>query len=365
MLQKRELKRVCPLLIFIAAYSLLFFLWVKTFFYTLPFLLGLLAAVLLHPVILFLDQKLHWNHTLSTAVVTLLALSALFAALVFLSILAVQEISTFLTWVSNGGFSELSQPVSQFLTQVENFWQQFHWDFLRQNSQDIINFLKNSLDLIASFLSAAASIITSLPAAITLVIVVFFSTFFIARDLERLQKWARRFLSGTAVFHMKKAVENTKGAGRKYLLSYLLIYFITFCETYVILSLLDMKYPLLVSLITAVADVLPILGPGAVFTPLAVYKLLTGRYIQAAGLLIGWLVITCIRQVIEPKLVASSTKVHPLAMLAAIYFSLVGKNIWLLFYVMGFFILYGAFRETGALPSFAPAEEETKTEDAG
>ena len=68
--------------------------------------------------------------------------------------------------------------------------------------------------------------------------------------------------------------------------------------------------------------------------------------------------ITCIRQVVEPKLVSSTVKVHPLATLAAVYFSLVGRNIWILFYVLGLCTLYGAFRDTGALPSLVETDGE-------
>lgn len=116
------------------------------------------------------------------------------------------------------------------------------------------------------------------------------------------------------------------------------------------MAVLGVPYPLIIGIVTAVADVLPILGPGIVLAPVAIYQLLIGHYAKAAGIAIGWLIITCIRQVIEPKLVASTVKIHPLATLAAIYFSLVGRSIWILFYVLGLCTLYAAFLETGALP---------------
>lgn len=134
------------------------------------------------------------------------------------------------------------------------------------------------------------------------------------------------------------------------MLSYLFLYFLTFCETCVIMAVLGVPYPLITGLIAAVADVLPVLGPGMVLAPVAIYQLLVGEYARALGILIGWLVIVCIRQVVEPRLVSSTVKIHPLASLAAIYFSLVARNLWVLFYVLGLCSLYAAFRETGALP---------------
>lgn len=360
MFQRQELKRLFPLLLFWAAYTLLFLFWVKTFFYTLPFLLGFLLALAVQPAIQFLDKKWRWNHTCSTAVVTLTALAAAFGLLTFLGFFAVREIVAFLARASDSGFAEFSQPVADFLNRVGGYLQKFDLSFLEQNKQEILDLLKNSMDLVAGFLGTVLGIVTSLPTVVTMLIVVVFASYFTARDMGRLRAWAKRLLSRSAVFHVKSAAENSSGMGRKYLLSYLFLYFLTFCETFVILAILSAPYPLITALVTAVADILPVLGPGFVFLPLALYRALVGDYAVALGLLIGWGIVSLVRQVAEPRLVSSTVKIHPLSMLAAIYFSLVAKNLWVLLYVVGFFTLYAAFRETGALPALAGDPEQQK-----
>lgn len=351
MLQKEEIKRLSPLVFFWAAYTVVFFLWVKTFFYTLPLLIGLLIAIAIQPAISFLEKHFRWNHTLSTALVTAAVLLALFAALAFLGVFAIREITAFIVNASEDGFSEFSKPVADFLNRAGEYLQQFNLKFLEQNKQEILDLLQNSMDFISGFLGAVLGVITSLPTAITMLIMVAFSTFFLSRDMGKLRALGKRLLSENAVFHVKSAAENSGGMGRKYLVSYLFLYFITFCETYVILIVLEMPYPLITALITALADILPVLGPGIVFLSLSFYRILTGEYAGALGLLIGWGITSLIRQILEPRLISATVKIHPLAMLAAIYFSLVGKSIWILFYMMGFFALHSAFRETRALPS--------------
>ena len=79
MLRNGELKRLRPLLLFFLGYTLLFLAWVKTFFYTLPLLLGLLVAGAVQPVIRFLDGKWRWRHTASTLAATGAALGLLLA----------------------------------------------------------------------------------------------------------------------------------------------------------------------------------------------------------------------------------------------------------------------------------------------
>lgn len=358
--QKEELKRLSPLLLFWVIYTAAFFLWVKTFFYTLPFLLGLLAAIFVQPAIKFLEQKFHWNHTAAAATAVITFLTALCAALVVLGVIAVQEIAAFLIQASENGFSEFSEPVSDFLNKIGGYLQNFDLNFWEQNKEAILEQLQNSKELIWGIWGVTVNFFSSLPAVITMLIVTVVSAFFIARDLEKLKVWLKSLLTGTVAAHMKNAAKNTGGAGQKYMFSYLFLYFITFCETYVILKILSVSYPLSTAFFTAAADVLPVLGPGFVFIPLILYQLLIGQYAKALGLLIGWGIISLIRQILEPKLVSSSIKIHPLAMLAAIYFSLAGKSLWILFYIIGLFMLYSVFRETGALPAMVESSKENR-----
>lgn len=353
-------KSLLPLLIFFLTYSLLFLLWVKTFFYTLPFLAGFLIALAIQPVVGFFQKRLRMPRGAATILSTVLALAALCGVLVLVGILAAREIAAFLSRASNSGFSEFSQPVADFLNRAAEFLSRFNLEFLELHQQEIMETLQSSMDLVVACMGAALQLLTSIPTVVTLVIVTICAAFFFARDMKRLLAWGRGFFSETAVFHVKSAVKNSGGNGRKYLLSYLFLYFLTFCQTCVILAVLGIPYPLTIGIITAVADVLPVLGPGMVLVPVALYQALTGHYARALGVVLGWLVITAIRQVVEPKLVASSVKIHPLATLAAVYFSLVGGNLWILFYVLGLCTLYAAFRETGALPSLAeaPSKEE-------
>ena len=87
--------------------------------------------------------------------------------------------------------------------------------------------------------------------------------------------------------------------------AYALIYTITFAESFVMLHLLRMEYPLMTAAVVTVSDIFPGLwGRGTVLLPLAVYRLLCGSAAQALGLFIGWIILSVIRQIIEPKLLA-------------------------------------------------------------
>lgn len=352
MFHTEELKRLAPLGVFFAAYSLTFLLWKATFLYSLPFLLGLLIAAALQPVIRWAEEKLHLSRTAAAGMITVAALVLLLSGLILITVLGVRELAEFFFKAANNGFPEFSPPVQRFFRWLGGLVRQIDGQFLERHREQLIEFLKNSADLAMSALNGVLGVLASVPAMLTMALVTGFSAFFTARDFDRLQGWARGLLSDKTAGQLRRAAARSSGTGKKYLLSYVLIYFISFCEAFVILSILNVPYPLITAVITCFADVLPVLGPGFVLGPVAVWQALTGAYGRAAGVLVGWVVMGCVRQVIEPKLVASTAKLHPLTMLAAVYFSLTAGSLWVLVYTAGFFMLYSLLKNAGILPGF-------------
>ena len=119
MFQIKELKRLAPLVVFFAAYSLIFLLWKATFLYSLPFLLGLLIAAALQPVIKWAEEKLRLSRAAASGVITVTALILLFTGLIFITVLGVRELAGFLIKATNDGFPEFSPPVRSFLAGSE------------------------------------------------------------------------------------------------------------------------------------------------------------------------------------------------------------------------------------------------------
>lgn len=356
------LRQAVPFGLLFGGYTLIFLLWRLTFLYTLPFLLGLLTALALQPVIRYVEGRLFHSHNMASGIVTILALALLLTALVTLCVYAIGEISAFLIRAAQGGFPEFSPPVQSFFRKIGAFFQNLDGGFWERNYDGLMEFLKNSSELAVGLLAGVLGVITSLPTMIMMLLITAFSAFFIARDFDKLRDWLLNLFSSHGLKLLKRIAKSSSGTGRRYILSYSLLYFISFCEAFVVLYILGLPYPLLTALITCAADVLPVLGPGIVFTPVAVYQLLMGEYGRGLGLLVGWLVMTCIRQVIEPRLVASTIKVHPLAMLVAVYFSLVAGSLWVLLYTAGFFMLYSLLQSAEVLPPFSQIQN-TQTED--
>lgn len=70
------------------------------------------------------------------------------------------------------------------------------------------------------------------------------------------------------------------------------------------IGVFNSSYIFVISLVTAIIDIVPVLGTGTVLVPWLLFSFLVGDTGLGIGLLVMYVVITVVRQVIEPKLVA-------------------------------------------------------------
>lgn len=121
--------------------------------------------------------------------------------------------------------------------------------------------------------------------------------------------------------------------------AYALIITITFTELSIGLFVLQLMgiyesgYIFIIAGIIALIDIVPVLGTGTVLIPWALYSLFSGNVSMAIGLIVIYICITVIRQIIEPKLVATQLGIPAFTTIMAMY---IGSRI---FGVIGLFLL--------------------------
>ena len=349
-MNRAQLIRLKPLGIFFFIYTISFFLLMRTFSYTFPFLAGFLLAWLIQPIIRFFKKHLHMKEGLASLIATLIAFSILLGLLFLLSYWLVYEIYGFVQNLSHTDFQNHLEPILNLFNQAGVWISKIDSAFLQQNQEQLLQFAKTGVNLILTVCGSILTFLTSLPTIFTMFLTMVFSTYFFSKDLPSLKRYFAPFFTADMICKIRSARRQGSAMGGKYLCSYLLIYFITFLETLIIFLLLGVPYPLMLAIITGIADILPVLGPGTIYLPMALVYLLSGHPWIAFVLFICWLLISAIRQVIEPKIVSASIHIHPLIMLAAIYFSLVAGNFWILLYFTFLLLLYQILTQIGILP---------------
>ena len=306
-----------PRLVFFLGYTLLFILAVQAAAFVLPFILSLLIAVLMKPLYDYLRTSFRFRSSFAATALTLFVFCVVFAVIGIILFLA----------------------VSQALRLLEDY-KEMIVDLFR--SPELFDTLKQhffSGDLLNTVTSVAATLFQAVPLGITFVIVTFALTVFFLHHLGdlRVNLMRRAGEYGDVLGSVLHIAGDTL---RRLIRSYLILYAITFVEAVFVFYLTGVEYPIAFAFVTAVADVLPILGPGTVYVPFAVVFILQKNYMSGVILLVYFLLTVIIRQILEPRIVSDQVKVHPLVVLSAIYFSIVSMNIWVLFYVVSIFIAY-------------------------
>ena len=92
---------------------------------------------------------------------------------------------------------------------------------------------------------------------------------------------------------------------------------LTFIELFIGLSIIGISNSGMWAAIISVLDILPVLGVGTVLIPWGISALITGKLLLGFGILLIYLVITVVRNIVEPRLVGTNLGLHPLATLMA------------------------------------------------
>ena len=301
-----------------AVYTAVFVIMARLAVYVLPFVLSLIVSVVMKPVYDYLRRRFMFRSAFAATAITLLIFGALLAVVGFLLyLIALQAISL---------IERYGDVIRDYISSPELF----------DNIRDALL----SGDLLGTVSDIASSLIRVVPLAIAFVIITFALTVFFLHHLSDIKGLIIRRSGERYGVKAAAIMSSAYTLVRRFIRSYMILYLITFAEAAFILFLVGADYPLAFAFITAVADILPVLGPGMVYGPFAVIFILQGNYLQGVTLIVFFLITVILRQILEPKLVSDTVKVHPLAVLAAVYFSIASMNIWVFFYVILLFVLF-------------------------
>ena len=178
-----------------------------------------------------------------------------------------------------------------------------------------------------------------IPTTLVSIVVSIVACCFMTADFESVKRLVLGFFqpdTRTKIVRAKRLLFPSLGKMAK---AYGIIITITFCELSLGLFLLklmgiyDSGYIFVIAILTAIIDIVPVLGTGTVLLPWAVISLLNANYPLAIGLIVIYACITVIRQIIEPKLVAAQLGIPAFLTIVSMF---IGSQI---FGVIGIFIL--------------------------
>ena len=161
------------------------------------------------------------------------------------------------------------------------------------------------------------------------IVITIIVTFFLAIDFPKVTGFLLRQLPERGKQGLEEVRGYVVGTLLKCLVSYALILCITFAELSIGLTVLKVPGAVLIAACIAVFDILPVLGTGGIMIPWGIICLIMGKWVLGVGLLILYVIITVIRNIIEPKLVGYQVGLHPVVTLLSMllglqFFGLIG-----------------------------------------
>lgn len=338
-----------------------------------PFVIAYFLAVLLHPLVDLVCKKTKIPRTLTVI------------GVVFLTVGVVGVLCYLIVNRVYNEFTSLYHTVSTIITEMEN-----HPDYaeeiidklngyipfidyreqlldLWENIDSYVTEFATSLvtDINGVIIPAISAIINTVPPVLVGVVICVVAFYYFVAQYHEINQAVIKVLPKSIGGHLVAIKHQFVNAIMMFIRAYGVIMLITFMEMFIGLTILGVRYAFLMAALTAVVDIMPILGTGAVVIPWGIIELIRGNYFVGIGLIVLYFIILVVRQFLEPKIVGKSVGLHPLLALISMY---VGLKLFGVIGLFGFpiaLVIYNRLKKDGFFTfKEHPAEvQETKEEN--
>ena len=302
-------------LIFVTVVVYLFF--TVLFPFLAPFFFGLIVALIMEPLIRIMVNRLKWRRWIASLLCILLFIGLISSLGAWLVATLVRQAGAFVESAPHH-IEELASRMEVFNLHMQRFEAALSDTLHLPDIQDLL------LGLVATLFGEGMRdqgmrIATIVPNFLLNTVIMLVSAYFFMSDREQIfsavakacPKW---ITSQTAL--IRKGLSRAMGG---YFRAQYILMLIVGIISIVGLLILRNEYALLLGLLFAALDFLPILGIGAVLIPWVLISLAFGNIQQAVILGIMYGVITVTRQVLQPKILGDQMGAHPLASLMSIF----------------------------------------------
>lgn len=287
-----------------------------------PFVAALIAAVLLNPMVRWLQRQLGGSRQFITLVLLLVLFGLVGATVGLLGYVAGQElVSLVQNW--NGLLAKLQSVLDQMEALFARLWSLVPpqlYDSVQTVTEGAMDWLSTATpDLFNRILDYTKDKAMGVPSFVIALVMFVMATYFLTADYPYLRTKAVQNMDDGLLQFLSQVRVTALGAFGGYLKAELLLTVGVFFILLAGFLVTRQSYGLLLALGLAILDFIPIVGAGTVMVPWAVIALFTRDYPTAIRMMVIWGVISLFRRVMEPKFVGDQTGLSPIASLVSIY----------------------------------------------
>lgn len=344
-----------------------------------PFVIAFLLAFLLNPLINLITKKTRLGRKPVSVVVLVLVFAIAGTLLTLAGVKLVVQIGSWLAELPRLYRSYVEPAVTDVSTAFDSIIGKLDPSVQRYLEMTSDSISDTVTSLLGSISSGAINLLTGtasrVPWTVVSIFLAILASFFFVVDYEKITSTIFSQFSANAVRKMGIIKDFVVNVLFKFARAYLIIMTVTFTEVAVGLLILRVPNALGIALITAIADILPVLGTGTIMIPWAAYSLFVGDFGLAIGLGILYAIITIVRQFLEPRVVGKQIGLYPLLTLIGMF---IGARLFGFWGMFGFPIAMTVlihlnrageitiFKDTaGSAPAPVPAPTANKPDDGG
>lgn len=288
-----------------------------------PFLIAFIISLMIEPAIKKIMKKTHLTRRTSSIIIFVLVSVIIIGGLAWLLITLFSESSSLL--------QSLNDYFDKLYIQFQNLINYFDFDNIHLSNEilEVIqnstgDFLTTASNWLRNILNNLINFVTSIPSIAICIGITVIALYFICVDkiyiLDQIEHHLPRLWVKKISVHLKDLIQTLGGYLKAEAMLILVSFVISLIGLYILQIVgFNIQYPLLMALFIGFVDALPILGSGTVMIPWAIICALNGDINLGIAIIVLLIIMSVVRQVLEPKLVSKNIGVHPIFTLIAMY----------------------------------------------
>ena len=299
------------------------YIGVKMAVFYMPFLIAFIISLMIEPGIKYLMKKTKMSRKMSSIIIFIIVFAIIIGAVTWGIVSLISESTNLLQTINiyiDKAYTQIQETIGKMSVSKVSISKNVA-SLVQDSSKEIL--LKFS-SWITTFLTKLISVVTSLPTIAIYVVITILSVYFVCTDriyiLDFMEhhmpkKWVKKI-----GVHIKEITIKLGGYLKAEAILILVSFVISLVGLYIFKFVgMNVKYPLLISLGIGFVDALPILGSGSVMAPWAIMEALNGDIQLGISILVLWIIMSIVRQFLEPKIVSGKIGIHPIFTLIAMY----------------------------------------------
>ena len=298
--------------------------------YLVPFLIGFCIAFILRKPIKFIHDKIHLKYSASAVFFVTLFYLIIGGLITLIGFGIVSGLQSFFTELPSLYESYAKELITTLVNKVENIVIQINKnEELLAQLKSLEGQLLSTVGTIVSKISSTlvggvSNFATGIPGFFIKLVLMIISTFFIAIDYDIIVNFVKKQIGNKTSDLIKEIKEYLFGTVFVCIKSYAIIMSITFVELAILLTVIGVKNSIIIAFGIAIFDILPVFGTGGIMIPWGIVTLIMGDIKMGILLLVVYLIVTVVRNIIEPRIVGGELGLHPLVTLVSMF---VGVNL--------------------------------------